>query len=178
LREDVAVAKDAEFFASILSKINTRDWHSRKDFLVRRRVMGRKKYVVKPQKLWEPYWWQFEKLDLTEAQRAFFVVEFRYSWSNRDLVMHYVFKEPWRFVLRVRPNMIDEVRIRDAAIESRISEIKNYLDRTGYRRQQDRLLRGHTWHPRRDEAYHDWKPFKNMPLHRVISETKEEVYKE
>ena len=35
----------------------------------------------------------------------------------------YIFKEPWRYVLRIRPNMIDKVKAHDNELEQRIAEV-------------------------------------------------------
>lgn len=151
LREDVARSKQAEFFEGILKKINTYDWSYRKDFLVKKRKFGRKKYVVKGQKLLEPQEWHFAKLDFTDAEKQLFHEV--YDTDQRGvLYKRYVFNEPWRFVLRVRPNMIDKVKKRDDLIESRMQEINNYLDRTAYQRRLNRILRG-------EGRYKFWKRY-------------------
>ncbi len=108
LRDDIARGKHAEFFENILKKINTHDWSYRKDFKVKKRKFGRKIYVVKAQPLLKPDEWHFNKLGFNEAEKQFFHPEYVYEQARGKFVKRYVFNEPWRFVLRVRPNMIDQ----------------------------------------------------------------------
>jgi hypothetical protein len=137
LREDVARGKQAEFFENILKKINTCDWSYRKDFKVRKRRYGRYKYGVREQALLKPYACEFEELGFTEAEKQFFHEKWEYD-CRRRLVKRFVFNESWRFVLRIRPNVIDKVRKRDVLSEKRISDIDRYVKWNNY---QPRLLK-------------------------------------
>lgn len=143
LREDVARSKNAEYYGNILKKINTCDWSYRKDFLVKKRKRGRKVYVVKEQQLLRPWECQFNKLGFTDGEKQFFHEEYHYKKNSRELLKRYVVNEPWRFVLRVRPNIIDKVRDRDEVIESRLKQIDIYLERNDYRKRQFKLIHGH-----------------------------------
>jgi hypothetical protein len=128
LREDVARTARAEFFNGILEKINTIDCSWRKDFKKKKRYMGRKIYVVKPQYLKKLDLWEWKKASFTTAELQFFQCTF--SIDKRGYLREqYVFTEPWRFVLKISPNIIDKVRIRDVEIEQRIKEIDNYITR-------------------------------------------------
>ena len=40
-----------------------------------------------------------------------------------------VFKEPWRYVLKIAPNMITQVRIIDPALMKAEAELRNHLER-------------------------------------------------
>lgn len=142
LRDDVARSQHAEFFQNILKKINTYDWSHRKDFMVRKRRFGKKKYEVKGQKLKEPYACEFAKLDLTDKEKEMFYAEFRFEYWNKGPVKRYVFSEPWRFVLKVKPNMITKIRKLDPQLESRLQQINSYLERNNYEGKLDRLMRG------------------------------------
>ncbi len=177
LREDVARSKHAPFFENILKKINTRDWSHRKDFMVKYRRFGKKKYRVKGQKLLQPDLNHFAKLEFTDEEKQFFHPEYFYEkWRDIPMV-RFVFNEPWRFVLRVRPHLIDKVRVLDSEIESRRKEIDNYLDRNYYDHVLYRILHGHG-------KYSYWKdyekekeknPLKHKPLHRILDELKDEL---
>jgi hypothetical protein len=174
LREDVARGPHAAFFQEILDKINTKDWSHRKDFLVRKRRQGKKKYVVKSQKLLETSAKDFLKFELSEAQKFFFHEEWKLDGS-KHLRRHFVFSEPWRFVLRTRPNIITKVRVRDEVMEARMKAIDNYLERNGLEWKQVRLLYGNCkWRHRDwkkcDEAY----SFETWPLERILDKLKEE----
>ena len=142
LREDVAKSKQAEYYENILKKINTYDWSYRKDFKVKRRKSGRKIYVVKRQELLKPWECQFHRLGFTDAEKQFFYEEYHYDKSGRYLSKRFVVNEPWRFVLKVLPNIIDKARSRDEVLEARLKHIDNFLERNQYRSRLDKLLRG------------------------------------
>jgi hypothetical protein len=180
LREDVKVGGHAELFTNLLRKINTYDWHPRRDFLVRKRVRGRKKYIVKAQQLLSPDPRHFERLGFTEEEKAFFQLEFLYKHWSLEPQPYYVFREPWRFVLRVRPNIISRAPKRDASIESRLKWIYSYLEINNYRGRQMRLLYGYRrWHWRREgERERERNPLKNKPINRIILEANQEICKE
>jgi hypothetical protein len=176
LRDDVERGKHGEFFKNILDKINTKDVSHRKDFLVRRRKYGKKFYVVRGQKLLEPTEDQFRKLEFNDSEKLFFHEEWKLDWG-KCLRKHYVFNEPWCFVLRIRPNMIEKVRVRDEALEARIKAIDNYMERNDFEKKQARLLRGHYKRGRcwsDVEKYDEMNPFENWPLERIRDSLKEE----
>ncbi len=62
----------------------------------------------------------------------------------------FVFTEPWRFVLRIKPNMITKTRVIDIELERREKEIYYYLER------------GDHWHRLRCllDGYSNWKEWK------------------
>jgi len=174
LRDDVARSKHAEFFEGILEKINTYDWSHRKDFKIKRRKRGRKIYVVKPQKLLEPAEWHFPRLGFNEYEQQFFHVVWS-SYRNKVFVKKYVFNEPWRFVLRVRPNMITKMKKRDEIIASRVNRIAVYMERNDYRKRQAKLLHGsYKWTRWRDFGkYDEANPLRNKSLQQILDELKD-----
>ena len=106
--------------------------------------------MVQSQELLKPSEQEFTKLDFTDAEKQFFHEEFHYDKWKRKFVKHYVFDEPWRFVLRVRPNMIDKQRKTDPEKESRLEEISNYLNGHDLNKRTQRILDGHY-------KYRHWK---------------------
>jgi len=171
LRDDVARSKHSEFFENILKKINTYEWSWRKDFLIRKKRYGKNKYTVKPQCLLRPCEDHFKRLGFTDVEKSFFYEAWKMD-SCKRLVKYYVFSEPWRFVLRVRPNMIDKVKRRDAEIDKRQKEIDNYLERNYYEIRLNKLLAGDVWHWSRDfgENYREKNVLQNKPLPRILDE--------
>jgi hypothetical protein len=170
LREDVAGSKHAEFFENILVKINTYDWSYRKDFKVRKGRYGKHKYGVKPQSLLRPGESHFQRLGFTDFEKQFFYEKW-FVYGKKELVKRYVFSEPWRFVLRVRPNMIDKIRKKDPLLEKRIKEIDNYLERNCYRGRMSNLLYGYQWgNCWIDEDLRQKNVLKNKPLPRILDE--------
>jgi hypothetical protein len=175
LRQDVARSKQAGFYTGILAKINTTQWSHRKDFKVKKRVHGRKKYVVKEQFLLKPDSWQFQKLDLTEAEKLQFHEEWTYEKGRGNFIKRYVFNEPWRFVLKVQPNIIDKIRKKDPELEARLHEIASYLEKNAFRRIQSRLLYGHArWRYRSGvERRNEVTCLKNKSLTKILDEIKQ-----
>jgi len=169
VREDVAAGRYGEFFEAILKKINTYEYDWKKDFKRKRKRRGKKIYVVRPQHLLRPYPFQFERMEFTETEQQFF----REVWdmdSKGKLYKRYEFAEPWRYVLKIRPNMIDKIRIKDALLESEMKELDNYMEKNDLRKRQDKILRGY-------HKYRDWRPaekydeineFKNKQLVRIL----------
>jgi hypothetical protein len=143
LREDVARSKQADFFAAILKKINRYDWSWKKDFLVKKKKRGKKIYVVKGQHLLKPGERQFQAMNFTEQEKQFFYPELQWEPWSKEPAKKYVFTEPWRFVLVVRPNMIDKIRIKDAFLESELQRIENYLERNALRQKQSKIVHGY-----------------------------------
>lgn len=178
LRDDVAKSKDADFFRGILDRINTYDWSHRKNFLVRRRRQGKKVYAVKSQKLKEPWPEEFAKMGFGEKELKYFDVERRLSHRGHYHVV-FVFNQPWRFVLKVRPNMITKTRERDEVLEARLKAIGNFLVRNDWKWTQMRLMYGSCkWRHFEDKIKHDEEYlFKNWPLERILDRVKEEKIK-
>lgn len=139
----MARSKQADFFAGILKKINRYDWSWKKDFLVKRKKRGKKIYVAKDQHLLKPDERHFQKLNFSDAEKQFFHPELNWEPWSKELVKEYVFNEPWRFVLVIKPNMIDKVRIKDAFLESELQRIENYLERNDLRKKQSKIVYGY-----------------------------------
>ncbi|AEW02961.1 hypothetical protein Niako_6737 [Niastella koreensis GR20-10] len=175
LRDDVAYGKHAAFFENILRKINTYDWSYRKDFMIRKGRYGKNKFGVKPQSLLRPHENHFLRLGFTDDEKQFFYEELVHYGKNH-FAKRYIFSEPWRFVLRVRPNIIDKVKKRDIEIERRLKEIDNYLDGNHYRGRMNRLLYGTDWNSRlKEERLWEKSVLKNKPLPRILDECAQDL---
>jgi hypothetical protein len=108
VREDVMRSKDGDFFEGILKKINTYMYSESRRFLKKKRKFGRRIYVERVQKLQHisSYSWNDPKLGLTARERPYFLRQEEYCPARKSYVPYYEFIEPWRFILRIRPNMI------------------------------------------------------------------------
>ena len=176
LREDVARSKQAEFYAGILAKINTVQWDHRKDFLKKKRVFGRKKYVVREQFLLRPSEHHFAKLAFSEKEKQQFSEEWIYNHGRKIYIKQYVFIEPWRFRLKVQPNLIDKVRKTDPELEARLHEIESFLEINGFERVLGRLLdRNSRWWKNREPPKHQEVFYRqNKPLLSMLDVLQEE----
>ena len=89
--------------------------------------------------------------------------------------MKYVFNEPWRFVLKVSPNIIDKARIRDHELEARTRDIENYIEKNDLNGRRIKLVYGKAyrwWKSVSDEKYNERSPLKNKPITRILDELK------
>ncbi len=168
LRPDVAKSKHADFFESILQKINTVQYSHRKDFKIKKRKWRKKVYVTKEQALLQPEEYHFNKLNFTEKEKQWFAEVISFDKNKRRFVKNYVFVEPWRFVLRVRPNIITKTKVRDEAIESRIQQIRNYIERNNLRGRISHLTDGHSYSRWNEERKREKNPSRNKPLTAII----------
>jgi hypothetical protein len=170
LKEGVTSKDQTEFFEGILKKINSFEWSHRKEFRIKRRRNGRKIYRIKEQKLVEPEAWQFKKLGFSENEKKFFHLEWKYYSDKTTPAVKYVFNQPWRFVLRVRPNMIYRMRSLDPLLQSRMQEMDNFIKRNGLNGRRIKLVYGgNRWnHKPRGDRYDEQNPLKNKPLQRTL----------
>ncbi|WP_345253314.1 hypothetical protein [Flaviaesturariibacter amylovorans] len=175
VRDDVARSDKGAFYEGLLAKLNTRDWSYRKDFRVRGRCHGKKVYLVKDQSLREWHEWEFFRQGFTDAEARCFYAEDRYDRHSGRLYRVFVFSEPWRYVLQVRPNIIDKVRLTDPELESEEQRLENNIFRNALDRQIQKVLDGavYRW---RDYAPKPWEghPYKHWPTGRILDRIKEE----
>ena len=126
LRADVKRTKQAPFFEAILAKINTTQWSCRKDFKKKRKRFGKKVYVVREQQLLDVDEREFCGHKFKDTERAYFYEVLTHVQTKKPIKV-YRFAEPWRFVLRVQPNMITKVRVMNLDLEKRSADIGRYF---------------------------------------------------
>jgi hypothetical protein len=130
VRDDVKRSKDGNFFEGILKKINTKMYSETRKFLKKKRKFGRKIYVDREQKLVQlsSYQWNDPKLRLTAREKQYFLKKEEYNPFRKRYNIYYEFIEPWRFVLRVKPNMITHYKPLNSDLEKEIDELDSFLD--------------------------------------------------
>lgn len=170
LRPDVQRSKNAAFFEGLLAKINTIQYFYRKDFKVKNRYRGKKILRLREQYLQEPKACWLYKYRFTDKEMRFF--EQRIDPKEKGIYsIYYVFTEPWRFILRVRPNMIDKIKVLNPDLESRMQELENKIERNFLRpaicgARNTRFK----WHDHSLPKTKEVSPLHNRPLHRVLAE--------
>lgn len=169
LRPDVAASKHAGFFEGILIKINTYQYDWRKVFKKKKRKFGRKILVDRPQSILMPEERHFRKLNFSEAEKQFFYEVWQTN-NRKELVKRYVFRDDWRFILVVKPYMIDKVRIKDAFLDAQVKQISNYMERNNYRKRQAKILEGHYQWKRwvGVEKSKEINPLKNKSVNQIL----------
>ncbi|MDR2848243.1 MAG: hypothetical protein LBV39_03965 [Bacteroidales bacterium] len=170
LRDDVAQSARASFFAEILAKINVVQFSSRKDFKKKRRRRGRSGYIVREQYLQTPALRAFQEMKFTEEEVGWFQEETYFCPFGKCQRIRYVFREPWRFVLKTEPNMITKRHRIDLNLERRKQEL-DYIYRYPTRARLD-WLSGRTWYSwyYREDPRLPENPFKNKSFNQVIEE--------
>lgn len=141
LRGDVARTKEAPFFLKLLDKINTRQWSHRRDFKKKRRRYGKKVYVVREQNLRDIWESNFAR-KFDEKERLYFYETLVHYGNSKTPYKVFRFLEPWRFVLRIQPNMITKVRVKDLDLERQGAEINRYFEVDNRRARLWKLLYG------------------------------------
>ena len=179
LREDVARSSEAEFYRTLLEKINTWQFSSEKSFKRKKKRKRRNVYVEKIQtvKEFSKWEWKSPKLELTEKEKAHFYKRERWCSNFKRYKIHYVFNEPWRYVLRVSPYMITHTKMVDSDLESEIQLLDNYIVNLDLRNKINRLLGGfsNTWKYYRKEFPTQKSPIKNKSLNTLYQQYLDEM---
>lgn len=170
LREDVRMGAQAPFFEGLLRKINTVQYSDTKAFTKKKRRRGRKIRVPREQPLRVIHESEWRQQKLTGAEAVLFVPVPVWDRAGQPRTV-YQFREPWRFVLRVVPNLITEVRIKDNILERQVKDIDRYLSFSDRRHRQGRLL-GRSHHDRwaAGERPRYKNPLQNRPLREILDE--------
>jgi hypothetical protein len=168
LRDDVRRSPRALFYIDLLKKINTVQYSDSKKFLVKRRKHGKKIYVNREQKLRVFYECEWKAAKLSECERFYFTESVLFNYKGEPFKM-YTFNESWRYVLKVVPNMITLLQIKDALLEQRCDEISNYLIRNNLEGKLRNLLGYKNYWPYSPNAKFD-NPFRNKPVYKILDE--------
>ncbi|KAA2245334.1 hypothetical protein F0L74_05060 [Chitinophaga agrisoli] len=169
LRADVAASKQAAFYQGILDRINTEQHSYRKDFRVKKKRWGKKTWKIREQQLQRPLDREFRRMNFTAAEAALFEERETPEHKRKYHGATYVFREPWRFTLRVRPNMITKMQLLDEQVESDLKRLENYVERNGLRPRLDRIMyKPATWY-RRDLEPKAKEVYKHLPLQVLLN---------
>lgn len=183
LTEDTKHHPSPEFYQQILNKINNIRYSPTKDFDKKRtsKSWRRRKRKIKEQKLKEPDSWHFHnRMKLTEDEKRMFY-EVRY-YNNLFKCYHtkFVFSEPWRFSLRIRPHWITHIERKDELLEQQKHEVCSVIDEY---RNRGRLLKmrggcSYAWkrvNEKKEEVkLYAYNSLKNYPLYKIMEGYKEE----
>lgn len=126
LRADVAESIYADFFEGLLGKINTTWRSNRQDFKRRKKRVKKWKYEAGKQEL-QPLNEKSYKM-LTAVEQSYFEEKVVMN-QQRIWIKTYLFREPWRFVLKVQPHMVTHTRIRSEEIEKREAELNMFIEK-------------------------------------------------
>ena len=179
LREDTTHSRQAVFYTTLLSKINTVNYATAKHFRqkLKRKKNRKKQYAVTPQWLREFYTWEWHRSKLSPEEKAHFYPKECWSKDGKTKTVKYVFAEPWRFVLHVTPNIITHTRMVDEVLEQELQQIANYIDGNHLSPRILKLTLGRGWRP--DYRFSEKAKYKNLlnnkPLYRILEEAAQEI---
>lgn len=179
LTEDTKHVENINFYQGILTKINTVRYSSTKIFEKERtsKRWRRRKRKSKKQTLLEPNHHTFHKcMKFTEdEQRMFYEINY-YCHQCKKEHLKYVFSEPWRFSLSIRPNWITEVKRKDTEKEQKLAEIDDYIDQYKNRGRLTKMRGGwgsNRYWPLQREKY-KYNPLKHKQNHQLMEEYNDE----
>ena len=163
LREDVRKSKRANFYDNILQKINTTQYSSDKAFKKKKKRGGKKIYEERPQFLREIHKHELPKFKLSKQELAYF--EYKIIQEVRSKKIYekhiFVFRELWRFMLKIKPNIIDKVQVRDNVLEQRITELYNFTWNNAKNGGRLSILKGSR------RKYRHWHDHNKNPLNEI-----------
>lgn len=183
LTEDNKHSPSFGFYQKILDKINDIRYSPTKKFDGKRTSKNwrRRKRRRKEQKLLEPASYHFHnKMKLTEDEKRMFYEVKYYDPKLKCDQIKYVFSEPWRFVLRIRPHWITEIQRKDPLLEQQLGEISKIIEQ---HKSQGRLIRmrggdTHAWkrvnNENEDRKKNAYNSIQNKPLYLIMEEYKKE----
>lgn len=166
LREDIKRSAMADFYQELLRNINTSQFNPDKSFKVKRKRKQGKTTVERKQFLREfPEWqWHNDRYQsLSELEKAHFHLYEKWDKNGRTLKMVYRFNEPWRYVLKVVPNMITHAKLLDSQLEQDLQRLNNFITQQQIEARIYKLTGG---------AYHYWK-WSDFDKPRYIASKKE-----
>ena len=171
LREDVRISKYATFYETLLTKINSVMYWQNKTFTKTRRRKRKKvqEPIEQTLKSFSLREWEHIKNPLTEAERKCFHTEKHWLKNSDVFEIYYVFNEPWRYVLKIEPHIIAEVKMLDEVLEQQIGELKKLIYNNNYGHKIEKLNKGRVSNWRRDLPERPWEvsPHKNKAKHTI-----------
>lgn len=112
-----------------------------------------------------PEWqWNNEKYNsLNELEKAHFHLHEKWDNKGKTAKIVYRFSEPWRYVLKITPNMVTHVKMLDSHLEQNIQLLNNFITHNQIEARIYKLTGG---------AYHYWK-WAKIDKQRYIESKKE-----
>jgi hypothetical protein len=147
LRNDLRQTKTADFYRELLVKINTVRYHHDKSFKGKKRRRWKYGYEIKQQLLQGISLndWQANRLKLSDQEKVCFTRVESTNIYSKNIQVNYLFTEPWRFVLKVMPHIITEVRLLDTVLEQEIDALDNHIGNHFYAPRINRLTCGKSY---------------------------------
>lgn len=131
LRDDIKRSDKAEFYQTLLNKINKVQYHYDRSFKKRKIRKGVYHYYdAEKQKLRELSYDEFHgrRFNLSEAEKQCFYRKEIWNNQYRKWEAIYSCTEAWRFVLTIQPHIVFAVNRVDELLEQAISEVDKHIN--------------------------------------------------
>ncbi len=170
VREDVRRSRDAVFYENLLQKINTFQYADTKDFKKKVKRFGRKVQEDRKQEIKEIKHYELLSMNFTEREFALFDLKNRPVREGKKIKneWYYEFKEPWRYVLRIRPNIIDKIKAKDVELERRIAALCAIIYDNHKNNGRLTTLKDWGYQGRWNEPEKRPNPLKNIPKQQIV----------
>ena len=174
LREDVRQGKHADFFETLLEKINTYQYADTRKFQKKKKRRGKRVYVARKQELYAFNQWEWQRAlesgKFTEKERAYFARIECFNRQKDRFETYYEFTEAWRFELRVKPNMITHYRPVDVTIERELAELDKIIsDHKNWGIIHSKIYGGsYSWN-QYQKRYDPKEKYKHIPLKEIAA---------
>ena len=164
LREDVRQGKQADFFATLLEKINTYQYADTRKFQKKKKRRGKRIYLPRKQELLSFRQWEWvdaiEKGKLVAEECKYFMKVERYNSVCK------------RFELRVKPNMITHYRPLDVAIEREFADLDKIINDYNNWNIITKIIYGHSYRYSwmyYEKRYNPKEKYKRTPLKEIAA---------
>ena len=176
LREDVRQGKQADFFATLLEKINTYQYADNRKFQKKKKRRRKPVYVARKQELYAFNQWEWQRAlergKFTEKECAYFARIECFNRQKDRFETYYEFTEAWRFELRVKPNMITHYRPVDVAIEREFAELDKIINDYNNWNIIANIIYGHSYRYSwlyYEKRYNSKEKYKRTPLKEIAA---------
>ena len=172
VRDDVKRSKLGDFFENLLAKINTYQYADNRKFQNKKKRRRKPVYVARKKELRSFSQWELKRaLNSGEFSLDEYFYFARIESFNRQkdrFEIYYEFAEPWRFMLRVRPNIITHYRPINLEIEYELAELDKVLN--DYKNwgiiQKKVFCNGYTWN-RYQKKWETKTKYKRTPIKEI-----------
>ena len=176
LREDVRQGKQADFFATLLEKINTYQYADNRKFQKKKKRRRKPVYVARKQELYAFNQWEWQRAlergKFTEKECAYFARIECFNRQKDRFETYYEFTEAWRFELRVKPNMMTHYRPVDIAIERELAKLDKIINDYNNWNIIANIIYGHSYRYSwlyYEKRYNSKEKYKRTPLKEIAA---------
>lgn len=176
LRDDIKRSKDFEFFENLLMKINTEMYSDSRKFQKKKKRFGKRVYhpIIQCLRELTPSEFSGPKSILTDKERQYFIRVEKYSVQYNCKYVFYEFIEPWRYCLKIRPNIITHYKPLIVDLEVENAEVESFLEQEKNKKILYKKIHGggysYKWRPVLKQPFTKGKFFNETILATEIAE--------